>query len=111
MMGKFRKYFLFSSIAMFSDFSLAAQYGPLKIATLNVGGNGKHGTFFTMPGQQFTGCPHPTMAFLGAENNPNYEGMLSVLLAAYMAGKPVTIYTSGCAAGGSFTNVSEIVLP
>lgn len=42
------------------------------VGKVNPGGNGVHGTFITLIGSSFSGCPSTTTAFVDAAD-PNYK--------------------------------------
>jgi hypothetical protein len=70
------------------------------IEKLTFGPNGLHGTSVVLENSNFNGCSISSAALVEA-TNPNYQSILSALLAARMADKPIRISYSGCSSTNS----------
>ncbi|MCH2157268.1 MAG: hypothetical protein MK096_00615 [Oleiphilaceae bacterium] len=85
-----------------------------KIDKINVGGNGKHGTFISLIGKSFSECLNGSQSvkslFLSADPsvNPNYKEQLSVALAAKISDKEIIVSYELC--DGNYPVINEVTL-
>jgi len=98
-------YIVFLMTALWSGQAVADITSWHKIEKMTVGTNGIHGTSVVLSETSFNGCAVSSAALIEA-GNPNYEGFLSLLLAAKMAGKDVRVTYSGCS--NNYPKVTEI---
>lgn len=102
------------SISFLFSANILADATIAQIDKINVGGNGKHGTFVSLMNKTFSECAgggNPVAAvFMDGDlnRNPNYKEQLSVVLSAKMAEKEVIVTYSDC--DGMYPLVQEITL-
>jgi hypothetical protein len=102
--------FIRAAIFLIISFPIAAYSDTTdlhKIEKLTIGTNGLHGTSVVLENSNFNGCSVTSAALVEA-TNPNYQGILSTLLAARMADRSIRITYSGCS--NNYPKISEIQL-
>ena len=83
----------------------------LEVLGINPGGNGGNGTLISLVNANITkgNCNYNTGLFLSSDN-PDYNSLFSLVLAAKMSGKNIKVYYGGCSANSEYPLIENIYL-
>jgi hypothetical protein len=99
---------ILTTLLLFSSLCAnAAQWTPSTgslVGVINPGAISGKNTLISLVGVSFSGCPRTDGALLLGEN-PNYQEIYSLILAAKMAGKTIRIYYGDCS--GNFPIINQ----
>ncbi len=81
----------------------------LEILGINPGGNGGNGTLISLVNASITqgDCANKTALFLSSDN-PDYNSLFSLVLAAKMSGKNIKVRYGGCSTNSGYPLIEQI---
>ncbi len=86
----------------------------LEVLGINPGGNGGNGTLISLVNANIPsgadGCDYNTALFLSGDDNPDYNSLFSLVLAAKMSGKKIKVRYGGCSANSYYPLIEQIYL-